>query len=132
MADVIEVPYPFVRETVSLPDDDEEGTGSVEVETWRPGTRQEHVGMGDVESYADGIGSMQLTVVSEHKPGRFPTRIFFTRRWVDPDGKQFGKPKLRMTTKAAFQRLAAGYRHHFASAPRPVIRNSPRAQSGDE
>ena len=63
---------------------------------------------------ADGVGSMVLDVVATFKPGRFPERVFYTRRGVDPDGREFGKPnKLRVTTIAHFRSLLKGYRHHF-------------------
>lgn len=111
---LFEVPYPFVRELVSLPNDDMEGPHSIEVETWRPGTRfEDTTGQGDVECYADGMGRMLVTVVSEHKPGKFPTRVFFTRQWEDPDGKRFGKSKLRISTRHAFNVMTRGYRHSF-------------------
>ena len=33
-----------------------------------------------------------LTVVDIHKPGRFPTRVFYTRQWKDPTAKFSAKP----------------------------------------
>jgi hypothetical protein len=113
----IEVPYPFVRETVSLPDIDVDGVGCNEVPTWRPGTRFELHQRWDGEEWsecvADAMGRMVLTVISEHKPGRFPTRVFFTRQWVDPDGKRFGKKALRILSRSAFTALTRGYRHRY-------------------
>jgi hypothetical protein len=114
--DVFEIVYPFARATYSRFDGDEDGCGTTEVETWKPGVRHADKGEGDIESLADGFGRMVLTVVSVHKPGRFPTRVFFTRTWVTPDGKPFGKTKCRVTTRAAFRTLAQGYRHAFVFA----------------
>lgn len=107
----LSAPYPFVRETVSMFD----GDGATDVETWRPGTRSDmtFARYGETQIVADAMGQIELTVVSVHRPGKYPTRVFFTRQWVDPDGKRFGKKKLRMTTVNAFLALAKGYRHDF-------------------
>ena len=59
------------------------------------------------------MGSMVLTVVDVFKPGRYPARVFYTRQWIDPDGKVFGKSALRMTTVSAFLRRTRGYMHDF-------------------
>ena len=109
--------YPFFREKVSLPPDDPEG-GYRETETWRPGTYSEVCGHGyDGEpcthTVADGIGTIILTVVSVHRPGTYPTRVFFTRRWRDPDGKEFGKTKLHIAVASKFYALSRGYRHDY-------------------
>lgn len=39
--------------------------------------------------------------------------MFYTRKWVDPDGVEFGKNKLHITTLATFRRRAAGYYHEY-------------------
>lgn len=126
-ADIIEagvvfsVAHPFCREKVSLPGDDPEGPYSVETMSWRPGIRYEYGdnAYGDdpdtVKEY-DGMGAQILTVVAVFKPGRFPTRVFYTRKWRTPDGKEFGKGGLRIKITSAFKRLIAGYR--FQSPPR--------------
>lgn len=109
--DKFEVRYPFVRETVTLFDCDEgrEETG------WRPGCDREGIedGFGGYDYAADAHGQMLLEVVSTHKPGKFIERVFYIRQWRDPDGKVFGKNKLRVTTVAAFGRLLKGYRHEY-------------------
>ena len=108
---VIEVPnYPFVRETFSSFEINGE---SFSDEGWKPGVRFESDGFDGSICYADETGAMILTVVSLHKPGRYPTRVFYTRKWRDPDGKEFGHPKLRVCTQQTFNRLAAGYQHDF-------------------
>jgi hypothetical protein len=111
------VEYPFCRDKVSVPPDDEDGD-FCEIDTWRPGTK--YVDGPDactedtyVISVADAMGKMHLSVVSIHRPGKFPTRVFFTRQWQDPDGKTFGKGKLHVTTQQAFTRLLRGYRHEY-------------------
>jgi len=112
--DVLLVKYPFCREKTSVIDEE----GFAEIDTWRPGTK--FIDGPDscpenpyVESVADSHGKMILTVVDIHKPGKFPTRVFFTRQWQDPDGKVFGKGKLHITTKQAFTILLRGYRHGY-------------------
>lgn len=106
-------PYPFFRETVDLwtGDSGEGDWGPVEV--WRPGVEYDSDGGGERWAYASGIGSILLAAISLHKPGKYPTRVFYIRQWRDPDGKLFGKTNLRMTTQDAFRRMARGYRHEF-------------------
>lgn len=109
--------YPFVRETVTLWDQD----GGNEVSSWAPGVRMEarYVAPDDCETdyIADGVGAIILTIISVHRPGRFPTRVFFTRRWRSPDGKEFGKGGCRCATAEKFRRLARGYAHEFEVRP---------------
>jgi len=104
---IYRVRYPFVREAVTLYDEN----GPYETLSWRPGVSIECCGPYDDETdiVAHGEGEMILTVIDVHKPGRFPTRVFYTRKFVDPDGHVFGKGGLRMTTVDAFNRRAAGY-----------------------
>lgn len=99
-----EARYPFVRKEY------------YEDSCWRPGCRTEIYGSDDVTFLADGEGSIILTVVSVHKPGRFPCRVFFTRRWRDPKGREFGKGKLHCTTVNAFYGLTKGYRYAYEMA----------------
>ena len=107
--------YPFVRYVASLVGDD----GCYQTEGWRPGCTREEDDIGEpaYQSWAyvaDGIGSMVLDVVAIFKPGRFPERVFYTRRWIDPDGREFGQTgKLRIATTGQFRRLLKGYRHQF-------------------
>lgn len=109
---VFRQPYPFVRDEYEECDQD----GIAKVKTWRPGVRHEWAGPEDTEAVADAMGEMILTVVSIHKPGRYPTRVFFTRRWMRPDGREFGKTKCRCTTSQRFRQLARGYEHEFRLA----------------
>lgn len=102
--------FPFVRETYTEYDED----GPCDRLSWKPGTRVENSGPEDTKLVADGVGSIVLTVVSLHQPSpRYPTRVFFVRQWVSPDGRKFGKTRCRMTTVQAFKRLANGYRFPF-------------------
>ena len=109
--------YPFVRYVANLYDEDD--GHPYQTEGWRPGCtaeedeRDEH-GYPSKVFVADGTGSMVLDVVATFKPGRFPERVFYTRRWIDPDGREFGKTStLRVTTTGQFRRLLKGYRHPF-------------------
>lgn len=103
-----EVVFPFVTVTIEL--DREDGP----FDSWKPGTRCETVSDAKEQNdVADGQGKMILTVVDVFKPGKYPERVFFTRAFVDPDGKSFGKGKLRMTTTSTFRRLICGYRYPY-------------------
>ncbi|PDT15875.1 hypothetical protein CO670_15370 [Rhizobium sp. J15] len=104
--------YPFVRGTYSTFDEE----GEHEVQTWNPGVRYEAAGYwGDeTEVIADGNGFQILTVVDVHKPGKYPTRVFYTVSWVRPDGRPFGKKKLHIATVDKFRRLSRGF--HLAYA----------------
>jgi hypothetical protein len=104
--DVFRVRYPFVRCKATICGED----GPEEIDSWRPGVVYELCGpYGDTDIVAHGEGEMVLTVIDVHKPGRFPTRVFYTRKFVSPDGNMFGKGGLRMTTVDAFKRRASGY-----------------------
>lgn len=107
-----EVAYPFVRELVSLFD----GEGPADTWSWRPGVRYELVPPDDSEAIADGLGQVSYTVVATFKPGSFPERVFYTRRWRAPDGREFGKSCLHIATAAKFTGLLTGYRHEFRQA----------------
>lgn len=121
---VVEVPYPFVRDTFITHEADSEGAFSAEIPTWRPGTRTDTrhspiwtgEDVPDVYSVADGMGAQLLWVISVHRPGTFQTRVFYTRKWRDPDGHQFGKGGLRVLSITGFRSLARGYRHNFEIA----------------
>jgi len=104
------IEYPFVRGTFAKYD----GEGVNEIPTWDPGVRYE-IARPDGASYAlaDALGKMVLTEVSRHKPGKFPERVFFTRLFIDPDGKSFGKGGLKIVSSAKFARLCRGYAHEF-------------------
>lgn len=90
--------------------DDGDPEGGVR-ESWKPGVEWVGVYPDSERAEADAMGSIALTVVSVHKPGRYPERVFYVQRWVAPNGRVFGKPKLRVTTTAAFLRRSRGYRY---------------------
>lgn len=110
--DVFVVKYPFVRCDVELWD----GELSYTKKSWRPGCEFDYDYSGGSSAYADGVGEMHLTVVSTHKPGKYPERIFYTRKFKDPDGAFFGKTKLHIATVEKFRRISASYREEYALA----------------
>lgn len=109
LGDVFEVIYPFVLENVDIIDD---STGKpFSTKSWRPGINVEFVDpYGETEAYAHANGKMVLTVHGFYKPGRFPSRVFFTRKFVDPEGHEFGKNGLKICTLGKFRRISSRYR----------------------
>ena len=110
---VIEVSgYPFVRTVFNGYDEDR---GEYQDEGWRPGCeRDADDDGGEIFFGADGFGMMLLEVVQTVAlPGNFASRIFYVRRWRDPDGKEFGKRLLRVTSLGSFVKMLKGYRHPF-------------------
>lgn len=112
---VFECAYPFVRKPYGAGPYDEDEAPVIEL-TWTPGVRFIPWGPEDTEAVHDGIGARIATVVSVHKPGRYPSRVFYTVQWRDPDGRTFGKPKLRMAALEKFRRQARGYAHESRQA----------------
>lgn len=110
---VFEHPYPFVRDEYH----GLEADGPFTAKTWRPGIKMEPEPPDGFWAVADAMGKRRLTVIDVFKPGRFPTRVFFTQTWIRPTGREFGKPKLRITTLAAFRSSLDGYRHPFDVRP---------------
>ena len=101
--------YPFVRTVFHGFDND----GPYVDDSWRPGCDADTDDDGRYFQ-ADALGAMLLEVVQVVKlPGGFAPRVFYARRWRDPDGKVFGKRRCRVTTTSAFAKLMKGYRHDF-------------------
>lgn len=106
--------FPFVRTTYEAMPDDLVGCGlPVERPTWRPGCEHETSNTGDTWSFAHADGEVAYSVVATFKPDKYPTRVFYLRSWIDPDGKRFGKNNLRITTTQNFRHLLKGYRHDY-------------------
>lgn len=109
MSETYTFDYPFVLADYTHYDED----GPVETKSWRPGVSNQFVHPDDFEPVAHGIGKQIVTVVSRHKPGRYPERIFYTRQWEDPKGRVFGKKRLLVKTTPAFKRLISGYQYGY-------------------
>jgi len=103
------VKYPFVRCKYEVAD----GDVIAEIDSWKPGVIIDGDEFGDSYTVADADGEMILTVVDTFKPGRFPMRVFFTRKFINPDGQEFGKGKLHIVIASKFKRLIAGYGHDY-------------------
>lgn len=113
---VFEIAYPFVLDDYE--DIDEEGPHTVK--SWRPGVRYEQRTIhffGDVDvtsdAVCDGMGKQLIRVISTHKPGRFPMRVFYIRQWLTPTNRLFGKTNCRVASIAGFRNLIKGYRHEI-------------------
>lgn len=115
-AETYTVKYPFVRCKAEAFDD-----GSlVSFDSWKPGTEYGPPDpYTDVELRAHAEGTMTLTVVSRHKPGHYPERVFYTRAFTTPDGKTFGKPALRIATASKFARISKRYGYPYKLEPTP-------------
>jgi len=107
---VFAVPFPYVYRPVG---DSGEGLSD-----WKPGTRfADETPDGYPDAIADGLGVMELAVVAVFTPGRYTTRVFYTRCFVDPGGVRFGKPILRVIAVSAFRRMTKGYRYPYRVEP---------------
>lgn len=124
--DVFTVVYPFIRCKVNILDaaDEDGGPTFVDIDSWQPGVRHDMRGHGEYHytvTEADALGKMVLTVVSVHKPGRYPTRVFFTRKFITPDGKTFGKGKLHIASLEKFRRISTAFQHEYDLLPAPPV-----------
>lgn len=104
---VLDQEYPFVRTVWEKFDPDGPGPSL----SWRPGVEYVTAWLGEEaneSTEAHGLGRVVFTVVDVYAPPHpYPKRVFYTRRWVDPDGRTFGKSLLRMTTLTAFRNWIA-------------------------
>ncbi len=124
---VLEIAFPFRRDTW-VPIIDQEAAPAP---TWVPGWLEDV----ELSQYHErhvftcqGWGRERRTVVSVHKPGKYSTRVFYVRQWIDPDGKLFGITKLRIHTLGEFSRWASGARYERVF-PRIVVE---RAEGEDK
>jgi hypothetical protein len=72
-------------------------------ECWKPGIETVGIYPDDSKEVCDDHGWMLSEIVGIYKPGRFQRRVFWTRHWMDPDGKVFGG-KVQVTTEEKFRR----------------------------
>lgn len=111
--DVFTVVYPFSRD---LYDDGDPDSGGPSL-TWKPGGDVLEDYRGRMFTRCHGEGNQEITVVSVHQPPGFPTRVFYTRKWIDPDGQRFGKNKLLIATADKFRRTVRGYAYGISVVP---------------
>ena len=109
-------PYPFIRTRylAHIGPDERGAYDEVVKDGWRPGVTMQYSHDGKEHRVANAWGQMMLIHCGTFQPiGRnLKSRTFYQRRWIDPDGKVFGKTTLRVITTDAFLRYAAGYRFH--------------------
>lgn len=106
---VFEVDCPFIRAPFESYDED----GPYRILSWRPGAIWEVYGPygDDAALRAHGMGKVRYKVIAVcPMPRPYPTRVFFTRKWTNPDGRTFGTSKLHVMTREAFKRRTVSYR----------------------
>lgn len=102
--DVFAVDAMFCRTLHSFYD----GSGDNEFLSWKPGFEFEARTCAELEPYPvfHGWGKVVYTVISYHKlPKPYPARVFYTRKFVDPDGKEFGKNGLKIKSVGNFKSM---------------------------
>ena len=113
-----EVRYPFKLEEVGVYNDYEVfgdfcGT-TVTKQEWRQGARRKCRYPDDDYLFADGEGTMLLHVVGTCKlPGKYMERVFYTRKWICPDGSEVGRSDLRVSTLNHFIARASGFYYDY-------------------
>lgn len=114
-----EISFPFKRgEYEPYPDYEEPASGATfcrpkPQSTWIPGW-DSGADYYDEWTACEGWGAEIRTVVSVHRPGHYPERVFYIRQWRDPDGRLFGKKRLRILASRDFRSWARGTRYHRA------------------
>ena len=122
-----EIRFPFkMGEHHPFPDED--GPPPAAIKVWQPGWDQEASQYGE-HHWCEAWGAEIRTIVSIHKPGRYPERVFYVRQWRDPDGKVFGKKSLRILASRDFRRWASGDRYERAF--RSMVCEQPDYEPGD-
>lgn len=120
--EVYEIRFPFKRGKYEpYPDYEDPASGGTfcaatdraMVETWVPGWDEGETYYGP-RHWCEGWGAEIRTVIGVFQPGRYPERCFYVRRWRDPDGRVFGKKKLRILASRDFRNWARGTRYHRA------------------
>lgn len=102
-------PTPFLIEDRVLHD----AFGERTVKSWRPGIRWVPVAPDDSDPDWDDDGYEVRTISAYVEIKGETSRILYRRHWIGPDGKEFGKRTMQMTTPSAFSAWindTAGYR----------------------
>lgn len=99
---------PFVVEDREIPDPSPDGFGTIKVKSWRPGVRDQFTAPDDFEAVWDGEGVELRRIVAVVTIEGGGSRILYRRSYRRPDGEEFGKSTVRMTTPSAFSAWARG------------------------
>lgn len=103
--------YPFHKGKRELYD--EAADARLEKEVWEAGVTWDQIDEYEAIACADAVGTMVLVEIGRYTPPGYRERVFFTRYFIDPDGKEFGKKDLRMVGAAKFRRLCQGFRFGY-------------------
>lgn len=105
---VFEILAPFTFDMVDVIDWECEIPMPTTVPSWQPGFTHEFGYGGESEMVCHGFGHVIYTVIDFHAlPKPYPARVFYTRKFRDPEGREFGKTKLNTRSAAAFTRLVS-------------------------
>jgi len=99
---------PFVMEDRDIPDPSPDGFGVIKVKSWRPGVRDQQTAPNDFEAIWDGEGLEIRRIVAVVPIDGGGVRVLYRRSFRKPDGTEFGKTKVRMTTPSAFTAWVRG------------------------
>lgn len=99
---------PFIVEDKELSSFDEDGPSSRTIKHWRPGTKQKFVAPDDFAPEWDGDGAEIRRIVGIATIEGGGVRVLYRRTWRRPDGGEFGKARVRMTTPSAFSAWRSG------------------------
>lgn len=99
---------PFVVEDQDIPDPSPDGFGLVKVKRWRPGVRYQQTAPDDFEAVWDGEGAELRRIVAIVNIDGGGSRILYRRSYRRPDGAEFGRDTVRMTTPSAFSAWSRG------------------------
>ena len=121
---------PFVLEDKDIPDPLPDGFGMVKVKSWRPGVRHEQTAPDDFEAVWDAEGAELRRIVAVVAIDGGGTRILYRRSFRKPDGNEFGKPNVRITTPSAFTAWARG--SNMSLWRDPALRSKSTINDGDE
>lgn len=99
---------PFIVEDKELSSLDEDGGSSRTIKHWRPGVRYVPIYPDDSKPEWDGDGAEIRRVVAVVHIDGGGVRVLYRRTWRRPDGGEFGKARVRMTTPSAFSAWRSG------------------------
>lgn len=101
---------PFIKGTrTDVPED-----GAFEAVNWHPGVRYVPCAPDDFTSEWDGLGAEIRSIVAIVSVDRGPPRVLYRKHWRRPDGGEFGRRRVCMTTPSGFGawRSGSSSRHH--------------------